>query len=309
MPPNPLDASNSRIPDLSVIVVSWNVRDMLKRCLTSIFLTALPLDIEVIVIDNASSDGSAEMVASHFPAVKLIVNEANSGFSKANNQGIRVCRGRMIALLNPDTEVMPGALQEMADYLHTHADAGIVGPAFLDSANRVIANGVRFPTVRMEIARTLGLTRWVNLEHDFGGYESAEYGASWPVDSVSGACLVIKREVIEMVAGLDERLFMFYEEVDLCYRAVRAGWRIAFIPHAKVYHFWMGSVRQAPIRSTVRFCRSQFRYFRKHYGWPSAVIVFCLGAPISACRILRILTVWVRDRIRRAIRTTRWGHS
>ena len=248
----------STLLDLSIIIVNWNVRDLLDRCLASVYAIKPELSVEVIVVDNASQDNSVAMVQEKYPRTILIANTENAGFCRGNNQGIAVSRGEIVALLNPDTEVRSGAMESMVSVLRTNPNAGIVGPTLLTSEGRPEPNGTRFPTTAYELGKAFRLERFLGIEYDFTGYDDPERPKTvWNVDVVCGACMVIRRAVLDEIGGLDEQLFMFYEETDFCLRAHRAGWNTVYLPAAHVYHHWMGSVRQDEIRAARRFFRSR----------------------------------------------------
>lgn len=261
--------------DLSIIIVSWNVRDLLRRCLHSVFTSdAAPLQLEVIVVDNASADGSTAMVASEFPQVRLIANAHNRGFPGANNQGLAVSSGRYVMLLNPDTEVLADALAAMVAYLDAHPQVGALGPQLLNPDGSVQSSRRRFPTFWTAVFESTWLQSWAPpgvLKHyyvlDRRDDEISE------VDWVTGACLVVRREVIEQVGGLDESFFMYSEELDWCRRMKAAGWRVVYFPGAQVIHYEGKSSEQAVPARHIYFQTSKIRYFRKYHGAPAAAVL------------------------------------
>lgn len=285
--------------ELSIIIVNWNVMGFLDRCLASIFEHVRHLRYEVIVVDNASRDGSVELVRSKYPQVHLIANEYNAGFCRANNQGIERAEGEFLVLLNPDTEVYPGAMETLVAYLRNHPDAGVVGPMLLSPGGLHMPNGTRFPTLRRELVGVLGLQRFNQRAYDLEGYGREDFTTEAEVDVVCGACLMTRRQVIEQIGGLDESLFMYFEEVDFCRRAKAAGWKVVYVPEARVYHHWMQSVKQDNIAATRRLFRSQFLYFRKHHGVAAAWLLRILSSITVAARTARILAVRMRDRLLR----------
>lgn len=241
--------------DLSVIIVNWNGRDLLKQCLDSLaHVTALALD--VIVVDNASTDGSPALVRESYPQVRLLENRENLGFSRANNQGIRVATGRHILLLNSDTIVQPGAFEAMVALLDRHPRLGVVGAELLNLDGSLQPSWAAFPTWLSEV-----------LGRNFRARRpmSAEPGA-YLVDWVGGACLAARREAIVEVGLLDEAIFMYTEETDWCYRFVKAGWGVAYLEGAKVTHLGGGSSRRSSVRSLIELQKSKVYFFDKHYG-------------------------------------------
>ena len=270
--------------DLSVVIVNWNVRELLRRCLRSVLASQRlsGLAAEVIVVDNASSDGSTEMVKEEFPEVRLIANEENLGFTKANNQGILASEGRYILLLNPDTEVIGDALGAMVEYMDAHPDVGALGPMLLNPDGSVQSSRRRFPTLataflestvfQWELSRDNRVLRRYYV-FDRPNDEVQE------VDWVTGACILMRRRAIEEVGLLDEDFFMYSEELDWCRRAKERGWKVIYLPEAKVVHYGGKSSEQVVPFRHIQFQRSKIIYFRKHYGlWPAALLhVFLLG--------------------------------
>lgn len=243
--------------DLSIIVVNWNTRDLLAQSLQSVYDTVQGLDFEVFVVDNGSSDDSAAMVQGRFPRAQLIENEENVGFARANNQAIELCRGRHILLLNSDAQLTNRAASGMVDYLDEHPEAGIVGCRLVHPDGTPQFCYGRFPTLWRECLGLMGLHRW-----DMSHWDDTE---SLEVDWVSGACLMIRWECLNAVGGMDENFFMFGEEVDLCYRTIRAGWRVVLVPGSPVIHVRAGSSGKTSCRVS-RLYRGKLRYFQKHCG-------------------------------------------
>jgi N-acetylglucosaminyl-diphospho-decaprenol L-rhamnosyltransferase len=245
---------------LSIVVSSWNVAPLLANCLRSIPAGAEGLAYQIIVIDNASSDGSAEMVARDFPAVQLIRNTENLGFGKANNQGIRAGQGRYAVLLNSDTIVPAGSLTELARFMDQHPDAGACGPRLLrpDGTPQPYAFGGD-PTLGYLLARGLKQLFFHRPLQDWATDAIQE------VDWVSGACLVVRRQVIDQAGLLDENMFMYFEDNDWCLRIRRAGWKIYYYPLAEIVHLGGQSLKQNPAARHVYY-RSLTYFYAKHYG-------------------------------------------
>jgi len=254
-------------PDLSIIIVNWNVRDLLRACLLSIEQGRGALDVEVIVVDSASGDGSAAMVSADFPWVTLIACHENVGFPRGNNLGIAKANGRYILLLNPDTAVLDQALSTMWTYLQNHADVGIVGAQLLNGDGSVQSSRRRFPTLATAffestwlepLAPERLLTRY--YARDLPDDESVD------VDWVTGACMMAPKAVVETVGGLDEAYFMYSEELDWCRRIKDAGWRIVYLPAAQIVHYVGKSSEQAVTARHINFQRAKLRYFRKYHS-------------------------------------------
>ncbi len=257
-------------PDLSVIIVSWNVRGLLARCLESI---AAPneLDVEVIVVDSASTDSSAAMVAERFPSVRLIALVHNAGFSICNNIGLRESRGRHIMLLNPDTEVIGDALVQMVRYLDAHADVGAVGPHTLNSDGTTQSTRRRFPTLATALFESTWLQPYaprglLDRYYVVGPPDDATLDVDW----VQGSALMVRREAYAQVGGLDEGYVMYSEEMDWCRRIKGAGWRVVYLGSARIVHHGGKSSEQVTARRHIHFQTSKVRYFRKHHGRAAA---------------------------------------
>lgn len=255
-------------PDVSIIIVSWNVRDMLARSLRCIFQTVRRASYEVLVVDNASADGSAAMVRDAFPQVTLIANGSNLGFGQANNQAAALARGRYLLLLNPDAFAHEGAIDELVAFMDAHPEAGASGCRLYYEDGSLQSSVTSFPTVLTELWTTLGLDRAFPAHPVFGSYVLAHerLGHVQEVDSLMGAFLMLRASAVARVGLFDERFFMYSEEVDLCYRLRRAGWRNYFVPQAEATHVWGGSAWQIQGESFLRIYRSRFLFFRKHYG-------------------------------------------
>ncbi len=255
----------ANLADLSIIIVSWNVRDLLRTC-----LAALPCDAEVIVVDNASSDGSAAMVSAEFPAVKLVANSENRGFTGGNNQGLALAHGQYILLLNPDTLVQGDALATLVEYLESHPAAGVVGPQLRYGDGSPQSSRRRFPTLATALLESTPLAwhwppernRWARRYHLADRPGDVEQEVDWLV----GAALLTRRAVLDKVGGFDEGYFMYSEELDWQKRVKDAGWKIVYLPEAVITHYEGRSSEQVTAARHIRFNTSKVRYFRKHHG-------------------------------------------
>jgi hypothetical protein len=285
--------------DLSIVIVSWNVREYLDACLRSIQQNVCGLTYETIVVDNASRDGSAEMVRQSHPAVHLIANSENVGYCRGNNQGIGVTTGDFIVLLNPDTEVTEGAMERLVGFLREHLDVGIVGPMLKAPSSFTQPNGTRFPSFEGQLLEATGLRRWMENRYIGITYGRTDFSQTAQVDVVCGACLLARRDVFTALGGLDENLVMYFDEADFCRRARALGWKTWYVADACVFHHWMRSVSQQPIASTIRLYRSQLLYFRKHHGLMAALALRFITLGTVGSRAARIWGVSVRDRLLR----------
>ena len=281
--------------DLSVIIVSWNVRDLLQRCLQALVpsskfqASCSPLNnlergtwnLELFVVDNASSDGSAAMVRQHFPQVQLIANESNLGFTHANNQGIAASQGRYVLLLNPDTAVVDDAVAMLLAFLEAHPDVGVVGPQLRYPDGSIQPSRRRFPTLATAFVESTVLQPLFAGSSLLRRYYLADQpdDVTQDVDWLVGACLLVRREAIAQAGPLDEGFFMYSEELDWCRRLKQAGWRIVYLPTAQVIHYEGKSSEQNLAARDIRFHSSKVRYFRKHHGvWPAQLLrLFLLG--------------------------------
>jgi len=256
--------------DLSIIIVNWNTREMLAGCLKSIEEGRRKKEdlvaptIEVIAVDNASSDGSAVMVRERFPWATLIENAENVGFAAANNQGIREAAGRYVMLLNSDTEVRPGALEALLRFMETHPRAGACGARLVNADGSLQPSCHPMLTPGREFWRLMFLDKLLPR----ATYPMARWDATSPrrVEVIKGACLLLRREALEQVGPLDDNYFMYTEEVDLCHRLAQAGWELWWEPRAQVVHFGEASSRQAREEMYLQLYRSKAQFYRKFGG-------------------------------------------
>ncbi len=259
---------NSSAFDLSIIIVSWNVADLLAACLESIYRSSPDHQtLEIIVVDSSSSDHTVAMIRERFPHVHLLPQSENVGYTRGNNLGLAAARGRYLLLLNPDTEVIGDALAQMIDYLDLHPSVGVVGPRTLNSDGSQQSTRRRFPTFAVGLVESTWLQSWAPkglLEH----YYAADIAddATAEVDWVQGSGLMARREVYTDIGGLDEGYVMFSEELDWCRRAKAAGWRVVYLGSAKIIHHGGKSTEQVAARKHIHFQESKLRYFRKHHG-------------------------------------------
>ncbi len=268
-------------PDLSVIIVSWNVADLLRDCLRSLAPARGYLKLEVIVVDSASSDGSPAAVAAEFPWVRLAAQAENVGFPRGNNIGLAMARGRYVLLLNPDTIVLDRALETMVSYLDRNPAVGVVGPQLLNADGSVQSSRRRFPTLLTAFFESTWLEKWAppGLLRHYRVLDQPDSAIS-AVDWVQGACLLTRRVVVESVGGLDDGYYMYSEELDWCRRIKAHGWQVVYLPAARVVHFQGKSSEQAVTARHINFQRAKLRYFRKFHGvWASGLLrLFLLAA-------------------------------
>lgn len=290
--------------DLSVIILTYNTRELTRACVQSVLADAATsgLNIEVIVVDNGSSDGTAHALrqacaAAPLPArVQVIENADNLGFARGNNVGLAAAQGRYRLLLNSDTVVVPGALTALVHFMDAHPDAGACGPMLLNPDGTLQPSGRPLPTLRslfVDMTRLYRLTR-----RDMFAQRGRDYTRVAKVGELSGAALMIRREVYERVGGFDPNLFAYYEDVDLCKRIGDAGYAIYYVPQAQITHLWKRSSQALP-EVTYRAGISSARYyFRKHYGRAAEASVQLMLVAREAIRIVVALARGQTERVR-----------
>ena len=261
-------------PDISVCMVALNVRDFIRDCLHSLHQASSSLSIEVIIVDNHSTDGTLEILRSEFLSetsslpVRLVENSQNEGFVRPTNQGMRLAAGRYLLWLNPDTIIHPGALDQLVDFMENHPDVGICGPKVLNrdgSMQKPCRRGVSRPWATFSYFS--GLSRLFPKSKLFGGYllNYMDEDATHEVDGVSGSCMFIRRAVVDQIGYVDEQFFAYQDDADYCFQAQKAGWKIYYVPTARITHFGgQGGSRAQPYRSIYEWHRSYYLYYRKN---------------------------------------------
>ena len=264
--------------DLSVVVVSWNVREELRRCLASAIASlakAPELRFELIIVDNASQDGSAAMVREAFPEAAVIANDRNLGFAGGCNQALALARGRHALVLNPDTRVVGDALPALWRYLEAHPDVAVVGPLIEDDEGRPRPAMRRFPRLRTLFVESTGLQGLFQGSRLLDAYYCRDLPPSGvqEVDWLSGACLMVRRAAVEQVGGMDERFFLYCEELDWCRRMKAAGWKVVHLGETRVAHLGGRSSQQDLVARHVHFQDSKCKYAAKYHGrWAAAAL-------------------------------------
>jgi GT2 family glycosyltransferase len=265
--------------DLSIIIVSWNTKDYLLNCIESIVRTGKKKTGEIIVVDNGSQDGSAGEVKKAFHMARVIENTENLGFAKAANQGLRISSGRYAFLLNPDTKVTEDGVERLVFFMDSHPEAGISGAQLLNgdgSKQNSIAN---FPSLATELLNKSFL-KWL-FPNKYPG-KGRDYSDPIEVDSVIGACMIVRKQAMEQVGLLDEDYFLFLEETDWCFRMKKAGWKIYHVPGAQIYHFQGQSAEKDKKRAKIEYYRSRYHFFRKSRGRFQLAILL-IGLMIRLC--------------------------
>jgi GT2 family glycosyltransferase len=278
--------------NVSIIVVNYNTRDSLKRCLRSIDAFVPARDFEVIVVDNASNDGSSLMLKRLFPRIRLVENTTNEGFSRAVNRGIANSSGDLFLFLNPDVILTPGCVDALAEFLDKHPDAGICGPKLLNPDGSVQLSCRSFPTpFNVFFGRKSIWNKLFPQNRISRGFLLADldYDEIQEVDWLAGACMMAKKNVVDSVGLFDERYFLFVEDTDFCYRVRKIGFKVYFVPQAVATHERGASMRYFFVLSTYNHNLSMYRYFLKHYrlNWAVRWLV-AMGLIL---RMLLVITV------------------
>jgi GT2 family glycosyltransferase len=279
---------------LSISIVSWNTRDLLRQCLQSVFDNLDGLDAEVIVVDNASEDSSPEMVEREFPRVLLIKQESNGGFAQANNVALAVSSGRYVLLLNSDTIVHPMAIRRLVEFLESVPEAGAAAPKLLNLDGSLQRSCSVFPSPLTELYDAVYLSKLLPRSRRFGAYAMTywDFDRTRDVDFAGGSCLLLRRSALDQVGLLDEGYFMYTEEADLCYRLKQAGWRVVFLPEAEIVHIGGQSAKRCASRMAVQLPISRHRFIRKFQGATPAALFRGAVALGGALRLAAWSPLW-----------------
>ncbi len=264
------------IVDISIVIVNWNVRDLLRKCLESIYKFTKDITYEVFVVDNNSSDASAEMVSQEFPQARLIANSQNRGFAAANNQGFSLAKGRYALMLNPDTQLTNNALKAMVEFMDANPAINAIAPRLTFADGSLQHSCRHFPNFFTDLMETFFLDELCAKNKICNWYKMG----LWPhdrmrqVDQPYGACLMFRTEDLRRLQFMDERFFMYYDEVDLCYRLKKSGGKIFFLPQISIVHHGNRSSKQIGSACHRWKLQSQIRFFAKHYGWLGVISLF-----------------------------------
>ncbi|MGW8160322.1 MAG: glycosyltransferase family 2 protein [Desulfoprunum sp.] len=260
--------------DISIIIVSWNAKDYLQKCLDSIYKENKKFDIEVIVVDNASTDGSQDMVRTRFPKVQLICNHDNLGFAKANNIGIKQSGGKYLSLINSDVEILPDCFNQLLCYMEENQDIGILGPRILNSDKTLQRSCRGFPNLWNSFCRALALDSIFPKVKLFCGDMMSywSHDTIHDVDVLSGCFWFINRKALNDVGLLDEMFFIYSEDLDWCKRFAAADWRRTYYPSVQAIHYGGASSENAPVRFYLEMQRSKLYYWRKHHSFFEQIV-------------------------------------
>jgi len=256
----------SATPELSVVIPSWNTKDYLAACLESLAAAEKP-PTEVIVVENGSADGSAELVAERHPEVHLVRNAVNEGFARGSNQGMRLARGRYVLLLNTDTVLFRDSIAELVRFLDEHPDYAAVAPRLVHADGRTQRTVQEFPNLWTALFFATPLERWFPRSPELERYfmRSWDQESSRDVDQPPAACLLLRKSVLDQVGLFDEELWLFYNDVDLSQRILAAGWKTRYLAEARVVHHVGGSTRKYEDFVST-YAKDRLRYYRKHHG-------------------------------------------
>lgn len=277
---------------VSIIIVNWNTRELVIKCLSAVYEHPLSADFEVWVVDNASTDDSATAVRRQFPQVKLIECSENIGFARGNNLALERASGRYALLLNTDATVEPGAIMHLFEFMETHPAAAAAGPYLLNPDQTLQESCYPFPSLRREFWRMF------HLDHlyPYGTYAMSRWDQSQPrsVDAIQGACLMLRGEALKQVGLFDPHFFMYTEEIDLCYRMKKARWDLYWVPTASVTHYGGQSTRQVAPQMFLSLYQTKIQFFRKHYGVMSARMYKLLLTCASLARLGLSPLAWLQ---------------
>ena len=274
---------------LSIIIVNWNTRDITRNCLQSIREKVTDISCEVIVVDNASSDKSIDMIRAEFPDARLIANDDNLGFGRANNQGMRVARGRYLLLLNSDTLVIDDSVQRFVSFIESDAKIGIAGCKLLFEDLTLQGSCSRFPSIKIALLEDLLLYKFLSRRRQgellLNGYWAHDHARD--VDAVWGAAMLVRREVFEQSGGFDERIFMYGEDLEWCMRVHDGKWRIAFTPDCRIVHLNHKSAEKKYGEERIALCQKQaYEIYRRRFGivlMSILLLIHTAGAFIRVC--------------------------
>ncbi len=260
--------------DLSIIIVNYNVKEFIQNLLHSVFKAGCNLKYEIIIIDNASDDGSADFIKEKFPNVNLISNKQNIGFGKANNIGLAAAKGKYILLINPDTLIREDTLEKMISFFESSPDAGLAGCKILNPDGSLqLACRRSFPGPWTSFCKVTGLSSLFPHSRLFARYNLTylDENRTYEVDAISGSFMMMKKEVYEKIGGFDEQFFMYGEDLDLCYRIQKAGWKVYYTPGTQIIHYKGESTRRSSLDETKIFYEAMNLFVKKHLS--SSILV------------------------------------
>jgi len=269
--------------DLSIIIVNWNTRQLLDGCLASIYGETKNINFEIFVVDNASSDGSAEMIKEKYPAINLIINKKNCGFAAANNQAIKEAQGKYILILNSDTIILDGALNKLLDVLRSRPEVGILGAKTLNKDRTIQKTARRDPTLLTQLFLPSKIKKLFQNWRPFKEYyfDDFDYEKETFVPQLQGSFLLVKKEVFDKIGPFDEKFFIWFEEVDFCLRARKTGYKILYSPAGSIVHYGGESFSKLDtLKKQTLYSRSLLHYFWKNKPKWQWFILYLLKFPL-----------------------------
>jgi len=293
--------------DLSIIIVNWNTKMLVLDCIASIYGTVKRHSFEVIMVDNGSTDGSAEEVSHAHPGVRMIRNSSNCGYSCANNLAMKQMRGRYAVILNSDTYLKESSMDAMVDFMDHHPEAGICGPQLLNVDDTKQNSTGDSPVMLSEfMSKRVIRVLFPKIYHRAFKTRLAVIEEPAQVDVVMGACMMVRKKAIESVGILDEDYFLFYEEIDWCYRMRHGGWKVYYFPQAKIYHLGGQSRKDINLPSRVESWRSRYLFYKKNMhlsvlAWRGLLLLGCMQTAYQFLiyTLLNVVTLFSFKRIRR----------
>jgi len=273
--------------DVSIIIVSWNTKDRLNDCLNSVYRQAPKLTYEIIVVDNASGDGSSAMIKKEFPQVNLIENTENRGFAAANNQGIAITKGRYVLLLNSDTLILNNAIAKTVVFADNHPEVAVVGCKVLNPDGTLQRTCFMFPSLLNMLLSSTYLYKLFPRSKFFGREQMTWWDRDdvREVDVVTGCFMLVRRRAIEQIGVLDERFFMYGEETDWCYRFKQANWKIVFTSGGQIIHFGGASSSKMAAGKTLQLRGAILQFMAKHYSKAACILACILAGAFFALRV------------------------
>jgi GT2 family glycosyltransferase len=272
--------------EISIVIVNWNSKQYIRKCLDSIRLTTFKEAVEIIIVDNGSTDGSTDEIEKYFPEVRLIKNKSNMGFARANNIGIRVSRGNIVCLINSDVKVLDNSIWKMYSYLVEHSNVGIIGPRVLNPDLSLQNSILKLPSISNSLVRAFGADSIMKRAKK----QSDEVRS---VGSLAGCFLMVKKAAIDDVGLLDEQFFFYAEDIDWCKRFIDANWEVLYFPEAKIIHYGGGSSAVSPIKYYVEMHKANLRYWKKHHNRAEQLLYISIVILHQIIRILRSCTLYI----------------
>jgi GT2 family glycosyltransferase len=271
---------------LSIVIINWNDKEVLRGCLQSIFKETREIEFEVIISDNGSKDDTLDFVRQNYPQAVIVENKANLGFARGNNSGIAVAKGEYILILNPDTIILDRAFDKWIPWADRHPEAGVFGCMVLNPDRTLQESARPFPSIKRYWIAALYLRSLAFLSPIFYSdtYTGWKGMSEREIDWQSGCCILFRASALREVHGFDARFFYHYEEVDLCFRIYKAGYKILYTPDVWIIHLGGQSVKRQPLRFLLETYRSRYKYFHKHYGLAGA----------KRCKTVTCTDLWIR---------------